>query len=179
MQDKLTLTPARFEDHATIYAIFEAMLPQYQEIMPGSFEANLENLRRIQAKGMDFSATGLTGYMIQTTQSTVGFTAVGPLNGQQAYLSAFYLLPQYQRQGLGALALQDLERHYARLHFQEMLLLVHREASWARTFYQKMGYKTLAEHTLSIVQYAGQGIAHLIEPGLILMGRSLKGKSAQ
>lgn len=179
MQKKLTLTPARFEDHATIYAIFEAMLPQYQRIMPGSFEANLENLRRIQAKGMDFSATGLTGYMIQTPKATVGFAAVGPLNARQAYLSAFYLLPIYQRQGLGAQALQDVERHYARLQFQEILLLVHREATWARTFYQKMGYKTLAEHTLAIVQYAGQGIAHLIEPGLILMGRSLKGKSAR
>lgn len=179
MQEKITLTPARFEDHAAIYAIFEAMLPQYQNIMPGSFEANLENLRRIQAKGMDFSATGLTGYMIQTTQNTVGFAAVGPLNARQAYLSAFYLLPQYQRQGLGTRALQDLERHYARLQFQEILLLVHGEASWARTFYQKAGYKTLAEYAPAIVQYAGQGIQHLIEPGLILMGRSLKGKSAR
>lgn len=171
---KISLKPTSFEDHTSIYAIFEAMLPQYQKIMPGSFEANLENLRRLQARGLDFSATGLTGYLIQDDHRTVGFTAIGPLNARQAYLSAFYLLPEHQRKGYGKAALRDLETHYARLRFQEILLLVHKEAQWARTFYEQMGYKHIAEYTQAIVQYAGTGIQHLLEPGLTLMGHTLK-----
>jgi ribosomal protein S18 acetylase RimI-like enzyme len=98
------------------------------------------------------------------------------LSPRQAYLSAFYFLPEYQRQGYGKKALQQLESTYQNLGFQEMLLLVHQNAPWARSFYQNMGYKTLAEHKTSIVRYAGAGIEHLLEPGLFLMGRMLKGK---
>ena len=174
---RLKLRPAHFEDHALIYSIFEAMIPQYQAIMPGSFEANLESLRRIRERNLDFSATGLTGYVVEDSRTPVGFTAVGPLNARQAYLSAFYFFPQYQKQGYGSQTLRELENHYARLGFMEMLLLVHQKAHWARNFYRKMGYKQIAESTHAIVQYAGPGIEHLLEPQLLLMGASLKGKS--
>lgn len=178
MKDKppIYLTPATFGDFAFIEKVFAAMIPQYAPIMPGSFEANLENLRRLQEKNLDFQATGLTGYVVETDTTALGFIAVGPLSPRQAYLSAFYFLPEYQRQGCGKKALKQLENTYQNLGFQEMLLLVHQKAAWARNFYQNMGYKTLAEHKVSIVQYAGAGIEHLLEPGLFLMGRTLKGK---
>lgn len=172
----LFLTQARFTDFAFIEKVFGAMIPQYTAIMPGSFEANLENLHRLQAKGFDFTATGLTGYLIETQSEPIGFTAVGPLSPRLAYLSAFYFLPEHQRKGYGKKALRQLEKTYQNLGFQEMVLLVHQQAHWASNFYKKMGYKTLAEHRSSIVQYAGAGIEHLLEPGLFLMGRTLKGK---
>jgi ribosomal protein S18 acetylase RimI-like enzyme len=176
MQDTspLYLTPATFNDFAFIEKVFAAMIPQYAPIMPGSFEANLENLRRLQEKGFDFTATGLTGYLVETDKAAIGFIALGPLSPRLAYLSAFYFLPEYQRQGHGKKALQQIENTYQNLGFQEILLLVHQKAPWASNFYRKMGYKTLAEHRASIIQYAGVGIEHLLEPGLFLMGRTLK-----
>lgn len=172
----LSLTLAGFTDFAFIKKVFTAMIPQYSQIMPGSFEANLENLNRLQAKGIDFTATGLTGYLIETQREPVGFVAVGPLSPRLAYLSAFYFLPEHQRKGYGAKALRQIENTYQNLGFQEMVLLVHQQAHWASGFYKKMGYKTLAKHRLSIVQYAGVGIEHLLEPGLFLMGKKLKSK---
>lgn len=172
----LTLNLARFSDYAFIQEVFAAMIPQYSVIMPGSFEANLENLHRLQAKGLDFTATGLTGYLVKTHHTPIGFVAVGPLSPRLAYLSAFYFLPKHQRKGYGQDALRQLENTYQRLGFQEMVLLVHQHAHWASGFYKEMGYKTLADSKNSIVQYAGAAIEHLLEPGLFLMGKDFKGK---
>lgn len=178
MQDTrpIYLTPATFGDFAFIEKVFAAMIPQYAPIMPGSFEANLENLRRLQEKNLDFTATGLAGYVVETDTTALGFIAVGPLSPRLAYLSAFYFLPEHQGLGYGQKVLRQIENTYHRLGYQEMLLLVHQKAPWASNFYRKMGYKTLAENKTSIVQYAGAGIEHLLEPGLFLMGRTLKVK---
>ena len=136
------LTLATFGDFAFIKKVFSAMIPQYAPIMPGSFEANLENLRRLQEKHLDFSATGLTGYVIETDTAAIGFIAVGPLSPRLAYLSAFYFLPEYQRQGYGKKTLRQLENTYQNLGFQEMLLNIiqnpgrtqgeHRAVCWRR-----------------------------------------------
>ncbi len=82
-----------FGDFAFIEKVFAAMIPQYAPIMPGSFEANLENLRRLQEKNLDFTATGLAGYVVETDTTALGFIAVGPLSPRLAYLLPFTFYP--------------------------------------------------------------------------------------
>ncbi len=170
----LYLTPATFADYAFINEVFEATLPLYKDVMPGSFEANLENLKRLEERGLDFSATGLKGYLLETDTARIGFAAVGPLSPRLAYLSSMYILPAYQRQGYGLETMKQLEAYYKSLAFQELCLLVHTKAPWARDFYKKAGYRVQADQPHSIVTYAGESIRHLIEPGLMLMSKSLR-----
>ncbi len=164
---------ANFEDNAFIQSVFEAMLPQYQHLMAHSFQANIDNLKILTQKGLDFSATGLSASIVSIEGESVGFVALGPLSPRMAYLSALYLLPAYQRQGLGQLVMQQVESNYKNKAFQEIVLLVHRQATWALAFYQSIGYQMAATEPAAIKRYAGPGLAHLIEPDLILMAKKL------
>ena len=170
---KPTLRLAQFEDNAFIASVFEAVQPQYQQIMPASIQANIDNLKILTQKGLDFSATGLSATIVSLQGEPVGFAALGPLSPRMAYMSALYFLPSAQRQGLGAFVLAELEQNYKHKGFQEIVLLVHSQADWARAFYQQQGYRLVASEAAAIIRYAGSGLTHLIEPGLILLAKKL------
>lgn len=166
------LRPAVLADNAFIRRVFAASLPRYQPLMPGSFEANLANIDILTARGLDFNATGLDGWIV-VGEKDAGLAGVGLLNPRQAYLAALYLLPEYQRQGLGGAALDLLENHYARRGCSEMLMLVHARADWAQAFYAGRGYRIVGTRDTEIVAYAGEHMIHLYEPELWLLARPL------
>lgn len=165
---------ARLQDNPFIKSVFSAVLPLYRELLPGIFEDNMQNMDILTEKGLSFEACGLSGYIIEAQQQPIGFAAIGLLKPHLGYLAALHFLPAYQRQGYGSQSMQELERRYRQQKIQELILLVHREATWARGFYTGLNYRVIAEAPASIISYAGPGIEHLIEPGLILMGKKLK-----
>lgn len=169
----LTIRPSRPADNALIKACFAAALPRYQALMPGSFEANLANMDILTEKGLGFNATGLEGWILSAAGNEVGFAGIGLLNPSQAYMAALYLLPDQQRRGYGQAALDQLEPHYAGLGCCEMLLLVHRDAGWARDFYLRAGYRLIAAQPEAIIAHAGERLAHLLEPDLLLLGKAI------
>lgn len=169
----IQLRPVVFADNVLIRQVFAAVLPLYQELMPGTFEANLANLDILSARGLDFNATGLTGFVVVHKGQDCGFCGVGPLNARQAYLGALHLLPAYQRQGVGSLALTALERHYARLGFQEMLMLVHARADWAQAFYRRLAYREIAHAPHAILAYAGPALEPMLQAELVLWAKVL------
>lgn len=171
--DTLQLRPLQFSDNAFVSQVFASVLPLYRDLMPGVFEANLENMQILSQKGLDFQATGLLGELISVGPEPVGFLAVGPLNARQAYMAALHFLAEHQRKGYGSRALQQLEPYYRSKGFQEMLLLAHHQADWAVKFYQRNAYQIVAEQELSILTYGGEGLKHLWQPGLILMAKKL------
>lgn len=168
-----TLRLANFEDNAFIQQVFEAMLPQYQAFMAESFQSNIANLKLLTQKGLDFSATGLSASIVSVQGLAVGFVALGPLSPRLAYLSALYLLPEHQRQGFGAAVMTQVDANYKAKGFQEIVLLVHQQADWAQLFYRQLGYRLVASQATAMLRYAGPGLSHLIEPGLILMAKKL------
>ncbi|HEY9841032.1 MAG TPA: GNAT family N-acetyltransferase, partial [Candidatus Obscuribacterales bacterium] len=165
-------------DNAFIRSLFAAALPLYSELMPESFAANLENMDILTEKGLDFNATGLDGWIIETEAGPVGFAGIGPLNPRQAYMAALYFLPTQRRRGFGSQALGRLEAHYQNQGFGEILLLVHQRADWARNFYTREGYRLLAEDAMAMLAHAGERLLHLIEPDLVLMGKDLPSANA-
>ena len=181
----LTFRPANLADNEFIKSVFAAALPLYQELMPGSFEANLLNIDILTEKGLDFNATGLDGWIlmsnlgltekaaVQRPGQALGFAGIGPLNPQQVYMAALYLLPEYQQQGYGSIALKQLEADYRAQNFSEMLLLVHGKADWALHFYTRAGYRRISDRDAEMVAYGGERFLYLYEPGLILMGKEL------
>ena len=169
----LSLRPTVVSDNAFIRSLFAAALPLYSELMPESFAANLENMDILTEKGLDFNATGLDGWIIEAEGIPVGFAGLGPLNPRQAYMAALYFLPAQQRRGFGSQALGRLEAHYLTQGFDEILLLVHQQADWARNFYTREGYRLLAQDPSVMLAHAGERLLHLIEPDLVLMGKDL------
>lgn len=174
---RLKLHNATLQDNAFFARVFESVEPLYASIAPGSMAANAENMRRLTQRGLDFQATGLSGYVLtQTTGAQplpVGIAGIGPLSPRKAYMAALHLLPEYRRQGLGSEALKLLEAHYQNLKFQEMLLLAHRQAQWAIQFYSQHAYREISDQLESIVRYGGEPLRHLYEPGMILLARKL------
>lgn len=169
----IQLRPATFADNALIRQVFTAVLPLYQDLMPGTFEANLANIDILTARGLDFQATGLTGFVVVHRHVDCGFCGVAPLNARQAYLGAMHFLPAFQRQGLGTQAMAALEQHYARLGFQEMLMLVHARADWAQAFYRRLGYREIAADARAIGAYAGPALEPMLEAELVLWAKAL------
>lgn len=173
----LSLRAAVLADNGFIRQVFAAALPLYERLMPGSFEANLRNMDILTEKGLDFNATGLDGWIIAerlaAQEEARGFAGIGPLNPQQAYMAALYLLPGSQRQGVGGTALTQLEAIYAKRGFAEMLLLVHAQAGWATDFYTGKGYQLLTAVQTEMVAYGGEKLGYLYEPGLLLMAKPL------
>ncbi len=176
----LSLRPAQLNDNAFIRELFTAALPLYQHLMPGSFEANIQNMDILTDKGLSFNATGLEGWIFENAQfsnqpvkTTVGFAGIGALNPKQAYMAALYFLPGQQRQGFGSTALKLLESDYLKQGFEHMLLLVHHQADWARNFYLRHHYQTISAKRAEIIRYGGEAFSHLYEPGLELMAKTL------
>lgn len=171
----LSLRTARLDDNAFIRSLFVAALPLYEALLPRSFPGNLTTLDILTAKGLDFSATGLDGWIAENPEGLpVGFAGVGPLNPDQAYMAALYLKPGHKRRGYGSEILARLEAHYEQAGFKELLLLVHARAPWALKFYQSQGYDTIATSKDAMIAYGGQRLEHLIEAELLLLGKPLK-----
>lgn len=181
MLDMLSLRPAHLQDNAFIRELFAAALPLYQNLMPGSLEANLENMDILTEKGLAFNATGLDGWIFEhglnSHNQPVGFAGIGPLNPDQAYMASLYFLPAQQRQGFGQQALNLLEFYYAGLGFKTMLLLVHHQAHWALNFYTRNGYLPISDQLPEIIAYGGEQLRHLHEPGLELMAKTLSSQT--
>lgn len=175
MLQPLHLKNASLEDNAFFEKVFLSVAPLYAKISPGSMQANAENMRILSRKGLDFQATGLSGYVIYQGQTALGIAGIGPLSPQKAYMAALHLLPEQRGQGYGSQALALLESHYYRLKFQEMLLLAHLQAHWAVHFYAKQDYIKISDQLPQIVTYGGEALRHLYEPGMVLMAKKLKG----
>lgn len=169
----LNIRSARFQDNDFIKSVFEALLPLYADLLPGTFEDNMRNMDILTQKGYAFDACGLSGYIIEADQQAIGFAAIGLFTPQLGYLAALHFLPAFQRQGYGKKTLKELETRYRRQKLYELVFLVHYQADWAINFYTQLNYRLIAEERSSILQYAGPGIEHLLEPGLILMGKKL------
>lgn len=154
-----------------VIQVFEEVLPLYRDLMPGTFEDNLATVIALQEQGADMTAVGLIARLILQQHEPVGFLAWAPLDRGPAYLASFYFLTDCRRKGYGTQALLQLELQLKYFHLPGMLLLVHRAAEWAVKFYLSQGYQILAEEPQAILAEAGEQIAHLLQPQMLLMGK--------
>jgi ribosomal protein S18 acetylase RimI-like enzyme len=168
----IELRPGTQADTAFICRVFRAALPLYQNLMPGILEANIANLETMDTLGLSFAATGLEPHIFEHRGQAFGFSGVGILNPQQAYLATFYLLPEHQRKGWGGQALRILCQLYAAQGFSEMLLQAHQQAPWALNFYIGQGFSEQARGPEAIAKRLPT-LRHLIEKETVLLTRPL------
>lgn len=172
MAPELSLRLAEVADLPLIQQVFREVLPLYSELMPGTFEGNIETLDQLIETGQPFSVTGLSAELIELAGQVQGFLAWAVLDSGPVYLASLHFLNAARRQGLGGRAMALWEQHLKERGFGSVYLLAHRQATWAVNFYLKQGYAILAEEPSAILALTGEQIEHLLTPGLCLIGKS-------
>jgi hypothetical protein len=173
MPDQVALQLATRDDLPLIQAVFRDVLPLYRELMPGAFEGNIETIDiLIETAEADFSATGLRAELILIDGQAQGILAWAALLKGPAYLAAMHFFSAVRRKGFGGKALALLEQTLIQAGFDTLFLLAHQEAPWAINFYLKQGYQILATEPAAILAQTGEQMAHLLMPGLVLIGKT-------
>jgi len=109
----------------------------YRDVIPAehfrepvlSMEELLEDLRR-----MPF-------YVYRSEGQVVGITALHRESAESGVIRWMYVLPGYQRRGIGTALLTFLEGRARELGLRRLQLLAIEGAHWATRFYKKHGYR--------------------------------------
>jgi GNAT superfamily N-acetyltransferase len=128
-----TVRPCRDDELPTVLAIVNAAAAAYRGVIPADWwhepympEAEL---RRELAAGVAFWGCEVDGEL-------VGVMGIQPVRDVELIRHA-YVLPDRQRQGVGALLIEQLRRRSAR----PMLVGTWAAASWAIAFYRRHGFE--------------------------------------
>lgn len=144
-------------------AVAEAHVRSWQEsfagIVPQSFLDNMSVEKRAQAFERGFAAAGYKMCVAESpSRGVVGFADFGePRESVAAYegeLYAIYLLPEFQRRGIGGRLFRLGVEHLTSRGKRSMYLLA-LEVSPYRSFYEKMGGQIIGSKQIEI-----EGVMH-------------------
>ncbi len=130
----------------------------YDPIMPGAFNKQAEKFR---SNGLPSTYNIL---VIESENQILGFLGTIECNEKSLYLVAIYLHQSHQRSGIGSIILEELVRNYRSAGYDEIVLLVHKEAVWAKSFYLKNQFKYVSSSELDIKSYGNGILSNLYIP---------------
>lgn len=131
----IKLRRAKKEDCQRISDICRANQAIYEELMPDAFIRQADKLKLGLPENYKIK-------VIEKNDQIVGFIGYKSLNEQVMYLVAIYLDADRYKQGIGSKALKLFENACIQ---NELLLLVHEKATWAKAFYEKQGFDYVEE----------------------------------
>lgn len=158
---------ATYEDCELIAEICESSSFLYDSIMPGAFARQAEKFR---SKGLP---SGYDVSVIEYENQIAGFIGTVEFGKKILYLVAIYLHQTSQRSGVGSTVLRKLVKHYRSDGYDEIVLLVHKEASWAKSFYIKNNFEYLSNKEQEIKAYSNGILSNLYIPNTELLSLSL------
>lgn len=120
----------------------------YEPIMPGAFQKYAGSISR---HGLP---TTYDVMVIEYKCKIVGFIGTIQLADDIVYLMALYLLREYQGMGIGKLVMGKLISTFQNKSKNEIVLLAHKDAKWAISFYEKQGFNLISEIEADIKNYA-------------------------
>ena len=139
----------------------------YDPIMPGAFKKQAEK----------FITNGLpqsySPFIIQRSNEDVGFIGYKDVSEMSRYLIALYLLSDFQRKGIGDKAINEFFKRASDDGINEIILLVHERAHWARQFYEKKGFVIVSREEDYIRAYDSGILRDYYLPNTVLMKRRL------
>ena len=80
-------------------------------------------------------------YVYMKNKKIIGTSALGKISKDQGLVRAVYILPEYQRQGIGQCLMNNIENVAKAQGLKSLLLYTPEEAYWAINFYKKLGYQ--------------------------------------
>ncbi len=168
-KDKLNISirKAIMNDSELLAQVYESNSALYDPIMPGAFTKQAEKFR---LKGIN---TGYDISIIENNVEKLGFLGTLKLNQGKIYLVALYLLEEFQRSGISQKTIDLLVQQSESHDINEIMLLVHSEASWAINFYQKNGFELIATNEQDIKNYDSGILEKLCIGNTYLMTRTI------
>jgi Acetyltransferases len=120
----------------------------YEPIMPGAFQKYAGSI----------SQNGIPKIydvmMIEYKCEVVGFVGTIELRDGIVYLMALYLQREYQGKGIGKIVMDKLKDYFHKKGNNEIVLLAHKDAKWAISFYEKQGFNFISRLEMDIKGYA-------------------------
>jgi ribosomal protein S18 acetylase RimI-like enzyme len=140
-------------DEIVVRTVLHARKVKYLDFFEACFQAEYaEMLSKIsESKPYRFSAAFLESILPLDGQhmfeaalpdGTIAATGVGFEKGDRFYIWGMYVLPRFQRSGLGTLIIKEFCNIASPNSFLEVLVL--RESEKAKHFYHKLGFRTFA-----------------------------------
>jgi ribosomal protein S18 acetylase RimI-like enzyme len=139
----------------------------YENIVPGSFE---KQAARFERDGL-FNTYEIS--IIYCEDHQVGFVGSTSINKNITYLVALYLLKGYQRRGIGKKVLNMLTKTLYQSGKGEVVLLAHKNATWAIDFYRENRFDIVADEEDKIKAYANSCMNRFYLPNTLLMSKHL------
>ena len=140
----------------------------YSEIIPESFE---RQAKKFENQGLP---ENYDIYLIQKNNKKIGFLGIKRINKNIIYLVGLYLLLDYQRKGDGSKVINKLVSNKKKEDFEEIILLVHKDAYWAINFYKKVNFEIETDNFKKIKEYADGAIKDFTIPSTVLMKRNVE-----
>jgi ribosomal protein S18 acetylase RimI-like enzyme len=151
----VTYREARAADAPAVAAVHvRSWRGSFAGVVPQAFLDKMSVERRTAAFAARFSEPGYGMHLAESAGTgVVGFAdygeARGDLAGYEAELYAIYLLPEYQRRGVGRELFRRVAASLAAAGKRSLCLLA-LEASPYRSFYEKLGGRVVGRRTLEI-----------------------------
>lgn len=83
----------------------------------------------------------MTFYIYRCERKIVGVAALRIENEESGSIHRVYVLPEYQRKGIGTALMKFVEAEAKRKGIKKLWLFTLEKAYWAVNFYKKLGYK--------------------------------------
>ena len=140
----------------------------YSDIMPQAFE---NQAKKFENEGVPKK---YNVYIVQKKNGKIGFIGIKELNKNIIYLAGLYLLSNQQRKGYGKEIIEKLIKRYKKQGYEEITLLVHKDAYWAISFYKKNNFKVETDNMERIKKYADGAMEEFAISSTILMKKIIK-----
>jgi len=126
------------EEHAKkiLFVINESNRKAYRDIIP---EELREPVLSIEELLEDFSK--MRFYVYRHEGEIVGVVALDVLDKDTGRIRWVYVLPEFQRKGIGTALVSYVEHEAERYGLKKLWLITAEKAYWAINFYNKLGYR--------------------------------------
>lgn len=148
------LAPATAADAPFVAAIARDAIPLYDRLLPGAFE---RFAAKVEREGLP---PAYRVSLVRLDGRPVGFAGLDDaLPGGVVYLAALYLGEAERRRGIGGAALEAIAATATAAGARELVLLVHRDATWASAFYEARQFHFVTDDPTAIRGYAAGALA--------------------
>lgn len=115
----------------------------YRGIYPDEMLDNFDDAWHMQKERSRIQNQDYLVYLIRKDSCDIGYLTIR--TAEPISLRSLYLLPEYQRQGIGTLAFRKIREHCAVHRTDSFVCQCHPDNQNARRFYQKMGGTVIAQ----------------------------------
>lgn len=147
---QINIRPATLTDAKQIAAVhITAWQAAYKDLLPAEILENL-SLQQYTKNWQQYLIEGVKVWVIELKATIIGFASVCPSRDTDAdplstaEISAMYIYPNYWQCGYGTQLLNTVIQAMQQMNFKEITLWVLETNYFARSFYEKIGFKTTA-----------------------------------